>query len=683
VSNYGFFICIKKPAAYQQGTAVRHPDLTPILSLPVNSDESWEGGVVNVAELFGIPPTKDQPGEGMMLVLWRSKSTDMVHARPIVLLDGDRDTLLNEFLESLVEFHNLHEFPFQPASIQCNDEALVIGLGQAVGGSGPEVNYSPHMHEWNEVLTEMANQLGENFDQPEPMPSLADSGCDEDQIREFAKAAANFYRARLWDYLNDIDLIEFEYPRPPKDMRFAVVLGAGSQTYGLGFYSDAEHHYDLMAQRADARDLSLMSLTYNSTTEINSGDVQLWRELDLPLETGEAFPSFDGFSADGPRRPTPRQLEYVTIVLQTLAETTEEEIDSGVWTKSIEYRGKQQRCKLAIPNLTEPPDRVEWMRRGLMPERRGHEKHLHMVQNFIDEQQGLLSIGELNDLVQSKFTGPMDDIEYPLETPSDRAAAKCQGAVESFGRRRIQLARQALAEDPNHVESLVLLAESTRVPERRIEAFQKAADAGRKELGSMLQDDIGYFWGLARTRPFMRACHGLAESLHAAGQSNDAIAQYEELLHLNPEDNQGVRYEVIPLMLAHNRESDATELLERYREESALWCYMKSLVEYRANGPASRKSQQAMWAAFKANEHVVTELQSAGPPHSPDAYSMGSLEEAITCIDELDEAWSEAEGYVDFMFAQYFKWTKDKQKKQQDLRRKTRKKKSASRKRRK
>lgn len=659
----------------------RH-DLSRILSLPINSDEYWEGGVLAMADVFGMPPTKDQHGNEMMLVLWRSSTTELVHARPLVVSLGARDALLDEFVDSLLEFYDLHEFPFQPASIKCNDEDLAARLSQASGDSGPDVNYEPNMPAWNEVLIDLANQLTENQGPAEAMPSLVDSGCSEIQIREYAIAAASFYRARLWDYLDDIDLIECEFPKPPKDMRYAVVLGAGSQTYGLGFYSDAEDHYDMMAQRADPSELSLMSLTYESTAEVNSGDVQLWKEFDLPLETGEAFPSLNGFSADGPRRPTLKQLEYATVVLQALAETIEEEIDSGVWTKSIDDRGKKKRCKFSIPNLTDPPDRAEWMRRGLMPERRGNERHFQMIQKFIDEQQGQLGIDELNDLLNSKFTGPMDDVEYSLDTPADRAAAKCQDAIESFGRRRIQLARQALKEDPNHIESLVLLAESTRVPEQRIRAFQRTVDAGRQELGSMLHEEVGHFWGIAKTRPFMRACHGLAEALHAAGQSNDAIAQYQEMLRLNPGDNQGVRYEVIPLMIAHNRESAAMELLERYREESALWCYMKSLVEYRTNGPTSRKSRQAMRAAFKANEHVAMELQSAGPPRSPAAYSMGSVEEAITCIHELDEAWRETEGYVDFMFAQYFKWEKDKQKKQRDSMRKARKKKSASKKRR-
>lgn len=653
-------------------------DMKLILSLPVNSDESWEVGVVAMAELFEPAPNNEQDGAEMMLVLWRSSLTEMVHARPLMLHDRDASTLLNEVLQSLSEFHRLHDFPFGPAAIRCNDEDLASGLSDALGNTGPEVNYVPDLHDWNEVLSDLMNSMCEEFDSAERLPSLAESGCDEDHVRAFAKAAANFFRARPWDYLDDIDLIEFESPKPPKEMRFAVVLGSGSRTYGLGFYSDSEDHYDMMAQRVDPRELSLMSLTFDAIDKVSPDDVQLWKQLDLPLATGEAFPTLHGFSADGARPPTPKQLAYATIMLQALAETTEDEIDSGVWTKSIEFKGRKKRCKLSIPNLTDPPDRAEWMRRGLMPEPRENERHFQMIQQFIDEQDGQLGIDELNDLLNSKFTGPMDDVEHPLATANDRAAAKCQEAIESFGRRRIQLARQALQEDPSHVESLVLLAESTGRPERRIDAFQMAADAGRKELGAMLEDDIGHFWGIAKTRPFMRACYGLADSLKLAGRTNEAIAQYQEMLQLNPEDNLGVRYEVIPLMITHNRDTDARALLERYPEESALWCYMKSLIEYRTHGPNSKKSQQAMRAAFAANEHVVMALQSSDAPYSLNAYSRGSAEEAMVCIEELSEAWSESEGYIDFLFAQFFKWEKDRQKKQREVRRRARAKSSAA-----
>ena len=201
-------------------------------------------------------------------------------------------------------------------------------------------------------------------------PSLRDAGCSDEQIREFAHAAAAFYRARPWDLLDDADLIKVESPKPPRYLKYAVVLGAGSQAYGLGFYNNPEDHYDLRSQQVDPMELSLFSLSFDPPGEVQNADIELWNELDLPLETGEAFPSMVLYSKKGLRQPTPKELDFGTVVLRALADTSEEEIDSGRWTKSVELLGKNKKCALSIPNLLDPPDRAEWMRRGMMPEMR-------------------------------------------------------------------------------------------------------------------------------------------------------------------------------------------------------------------------------------------------------------------------------------------------------------------------
>ena len=64
----------------------------------------------------------------------------------------------------------------------------------------------------------------------------------------------------------------------------------------------------------------------------------------------------------------------------------------------------------------------------------------------------------------------------------------------------------------------------------------------------------------------MRARFGLAESLTAAGRIDEAITHYQELLRLNPNDNQGVRYVLLPKLLAAGRDVEAARLLKAYDE---------------------------------------------------------------------------------------------------------------------
>ena len=639
--------------------------LAEFLSLPVNQDEAWQGGVAEWAELIGMPPEKSRSRAG--LILWRCMRSELVHARPMI---PDADSPLDQFVDTMLELSQEHDFPYRPARIDCNDQHLTDELNRRLDGSGTVVHYRANMGAWNAVIRDIVDHLQSAA--PPQLPSLREAGCTDEQIRQFAVAAADFYRAKLWGVLDDTDLITIETPKPPRYLRHAVVLGAGSQSYGLGLYHDAEDHYALMSQQADPRQMSLFSFVYESPADVASGDVDLWGELDLPMETGEAFPDVNLFSPEGPRRPTPKEVDFLTVVLKGLAETSEEELDSGRWTKWIDMSGKRKQCAFSISNLLDPPDHAEWIRRGKMPDRRSHEVHFKQVQEFIDTCGEGMSLDELNEAINARFTGrSLDDYELPQNTPAERAEALCQEAIESFGRRRVLLAREALAEDPNHIEASILLAESTRAIDRRIELFQSAQRAAAAALRDDMGQLAGDFWGIHETRPYMRACHGLAVALAEAGQVSDAIEQYREMLRLNPNDNQGVRYEIVPLLLEQDRDAEARAVLDEYPEETALWLYMKALVEFRRSG-RSPEAKKALRAAFKANAHVPTLMQSDEPPRMPESYALGSPEEAAICLEELESVWDETEGYLGWMFQEFVSWERDRVKRLRDKKRRRR-----------
>jgi len=48
-------------------------------------------------------------------------------------------------------------------------------------------------------------------------------------------------------------------------------------------------------------------------------------------------------------------------------------------------------------------------------------------------------------------------------------------------------------------------------------------------------------WGWLENRPFLRCLHGLALARYDEGEVEEALRLFQELLSLNPNDNQGVR----------------------------------------------------------------------------------------------------------------------------------------------
>jgi len=86
--------------------------------------------------------------------------------------------------------------------------------------------------------------------------------------------------------------------------------------------------------------------------------------------------------------------------------------------------------------------------------------------------------------------------------------------------RRVALAHEALKVSPLCADAYVLLAEETaRNPPDAVELYARGVEAGAQTLGeAAFEDDVGDFWGLIETRPYMRARFGLAMALWSCGR---------------------------------------------------------------------------------------------------------------------------------------------------------------------
>jgi tetratricopeptide (TPR) repeat protein len=139
----------------------------------------------------------------------------------------------------------------------------------------------------------------------------------------------------------------------------------------------------------------------------------------------------------------------------------------------------------------------------------------------------------------------------------------------------------------------------------------------------------------------MRARLGLAQCLEQLGQASDTIDHYQELLRLNPNDNQGVRDLLLPALLVVGRDKEAGELLRQYENDaSALWQYGWALWSFRQEGD-SRAARDRLRDAVKANRRVPKYLTGAAelPDVDPPTYAFGSEEEAVLCAGALADLW--------------------------------------------
>ena len=149
---------------------------------------------------------------------------------------------------------------------------------------------------------------------------------------------------------------------------------------------------------------------------------------------------------------------------------------------------------------------------------------------------------------------------------SDEALFQAQDlmyeAFEARGRHRAALARQALTISPDCADAYLLLAEETASSaEDARELLEQGVAAGERALGPEPFADVGHFWGILETRPYMRARAALAETLWALGRREEAVEHHRDLLRLNPNDNQGLRYRQAEWLLWLERYGELDELV--------------------------------------------------------------------------------------------------------------------------
>jgi tetratricopeptide (TPR) repeat protein len=151
---------------------------------------------------------------------------------------------------------------------------------------------------------------------------------------------------------------------------------------------------------------------------------------------------------------------------------------------------------------------------------------------------------------------------------------------------RAAMARKTLKIYPDCADAYVLLAEIATTPAQTLELYRRGVAAGERALGKRaFVEDVGHFWGLLETRPYMRARAGLALSQWVRGQHDEAIARWRAMLILNPNDNQGIRYVLAARLLEAGRDRELAALLKRHEDDGrAYLIWIKALCIFRIRG---------------------------------------------------------------------------------------------------
>ncbi|HPF38095.1 MAG TPA: hypothetical protein PK093_05590 [Phycisphaerae bacterium] len=606
---------------------------------------TWQGGV------FRLPTwVLDDDGKPFrpMMALWADVTTGIVSS-PQFVEDGKP---LHTAFDALVDFGlSAGRKGHRPLAIEVQDAELADFLKPRLAGTGTRIDCVDNLPAIQALLDDFNKTMNTR---EEPPGSLTGKGVGIEQMRSFAESAAGFFAARPWDELSDEDLIQIEAPVAPKGMAFVTVLGHGGHTFGLGFFDSLKEFEKMHAADSPEQYFSrkgVWSLTFGDITELPIADADLWESHQFQVEAENGFPNVFWF---GPKkklhRPNVDELDFITGLLQSLTGVKPDELDRGRWTRNVNTGGRDVEFRLALVHESAAEDEKPRLPIDHHNARRAMEKAMAGLDRLLAEED-FGSPDEANAFIQQHL-GSIESLAPRPTTPLDQAQEIMFEAWDARGRRRRSLARKALEVCKDCADAYVMLAEESGELHEAVAFFEQGVQAGERALGpQFFEENAGHFWGILETRPYMRARFGLAQCLWELDRRHEAVTHYEDLLRLNPGDNQGVRYLLAACLLELNDNDKLGKLLQDNEDEcSAQWLYIRALWTYRQEGD-SKTARKRAGEAVKSNVHVPEFLSGTRriPPQLPATYQLGHEDEAIICAAELGDNWRATPGAVEWL----------------------------------
>ena len=288
------------------------------------------------------------------------------------------------------------------------------------------------------------------------------------------------------------------------------------------------------------------------------------------------------------------------------------------------------------------------------PSRFASERMNRVISRILSSRE-FKSDKEEERFMQSQIMGKhMDEIlELTDLDPVDEAQNFAYEALETENPyEALELAREALQLDPDCVDALMIMARLTSrsLPEE-IKKAQKIISRTEQKMGKKyFEENKGHFWGLVETRPFMRAKSFLVSALRETGKTSEAIRQAEEMLELNPNDNQGIRDSLLGMYLETGNLEGARTLFKNYSSEYfAVFLWGRVLERYLSGDLEG--AARIYRKACERNPYVLDYLTGRKRPSFKlgDFYSPGDESEAILCLQEIGPAWQKHPEAVEWL----------------------------------
>jgi tetratricopeptide (TPR) repeat protein len=193
----------------------------------------------------------------------------------------------------------------------------------------------------------------------------------------------------------------------------------------------------------------------------------------------------------------------------------------------------------------------------------------HTSMNLDDKEFD--SIEELNNYMQQFQNIPIDELPNHIpQNPVEQAEIQALDAYKLPKEESLIAIEKIITDYPNTVEAYVCKAGWEIDPENQLDILYEALEAGERKLDLDELNTEKMWWKFHHTRPYMRALNVLAIQLFRMDYIKESIEVIEDLLHKNPDDNQGIRYFAIQVFVEKGKWVKLKNLFQLFADEESI-----------------------------------------------------------------------------------------------------------------
>lgn len=252
----------------------------------------------------------------------------------------------------------------------------------------------------------------------------------------------------------------------------------------------------------------------------------------------------------------------------------------------------------------------------------------------------------------------LEEYKY-FNSPKFKSDELLEEALECTSKNKaLKLAKQALDIYPDNIDAENLIAEYEENPIKKLKKYDSIIERATKlleEQNMFNKENIGDFWLILDTRPYMRARHNKTITLLELGRYSEAIKECEELLQLCNSDNTGIRYILIGLYCILEKFEQCEKLYKKYNEDSAFMLFPMAIMYFKKGD--YKKAKQYLKKTEEQNEFILDFILNENGEflkgQMSNCYSYGSEEEAFLAIHDLMYLLGSVPSFIVFIEKEY------------------------------